>query len=46
MTLARERLRKEHARRFRRLITGLNRLLDDVRKDEPDANYYLDDDGM
>ena len=28
------------ARRFRRLVASLNTLLEDIRKDFPDANYY------
>lgn len=34
------------ARRFRRLVTALNKLLEDVRRDYPEANYYLQEDNL
>ena len=33
-------------KRFKRLNTALSKLLDDVRKTFPDANYYSPNDGM
>lgn len=33
-------------RRFRRLVTGLNRLMEEIRQDWPEANYYLEEDTL
>ncbi|WP_202741505.1 hypothetical protein [Acinetobacter sp. 'aerobic (ED)'] len=34
------------ARRFKRLNTDLSKLMDEVRRTFPDANYYVEDDQM
>jgi len=39
------RLKPEHKRKFKRLIAGLNDLLQEVRADFPEAEYYLEDAG-
>jgi hypothetical protein len=39
-------LSAEHRHRFRALVAGLNELLDDVRKECPEANYYLANDSF
>lgn len=44
-TLPQEQLDGPRLRRFRRLVTGLNQLMEDIRKDWPEANYYLEGEG-
>lgn len=39
-------IQEKHIRKFDWLCKSLNKLLEEVRQDEPLANYYLEEDSM
>ena len=40
------RIEAKHRKRFKRLITSLNKLMTEVREYEPEATWYLQEDHM